>query len=282
MTTNNLKVDVYHATEANVNSYVFSDNKGTFIIDCTRNSEEARKVAALARSKGADPETMLITHGHPDHYLGMGAILQQFPNIKIVVASQGVKDDIIGFTQWMDSVNWLEGEPHMKPRSVQNPDGFDYEKRLEVLQTDEIQLPGGSILRVKSDYPPTECAHMTTVYAQDLNALFTIDLTYNKVHIWMGVGVEREHIVNWQKQLDLLNEQYGPLHPTIYPGHGNPTDVSIFDMDKKYMDDLLNTIQTSKTEDEAKQKMMQLYPDWDNTEFLLMHSIKNQMELANK
>ncbi|WP_186785914.1 MBL fold metallo-hydrolase [Paenibacillus agilis] len=282
MTANNLKVDVHHAIEANVNSYVFSDDKGTFIIDCTRNSEEARKVAALARSKGADPETILITHGHPDHYLGMGAILQEFPNIRFVVASQGVKDDIIGFTQWMDSVNWLEGEPHMKSKSDQNPDGFDYEGRLEVLQSSTLQLPGGGVLQIKSDYPPTECAHMTTVFAEDLNALFTIDLTYNKVHIWMGVGVAREHINNWQEQLDKLKEQYGPLNATIYPGHGNPTDVSIFDIDKKYMNDLLDTIEASKSEDEAKQKMMQLYPDWENTDFLLMHSVKNQFELANK
>ncbi|WP_269670957.1 hypothetical protein [Paenibacillus sp. 481] len=44
----------------------------------------------------------------------------------------------------------------------------------------------------------------------------------------------------------------------------------------------MDTIEASTSEDEAKQKMMQLYPDWENTEFLLMHSVKNQFELANK
>lgn len=277
-----LAIDVYHAVEASVNAYIFSDKKGTFIVDCTRNSEEARKVAALARSKGSTPKAMLITHGHPDHYLGMGAMLQEFPNLKIVVASQGVKDDIISFTEWMDSVNWLEGEPHMKPKSEQYPDGFDYEKRLEVLDTNEIVLPGGSVLEVNVDYPPTESAHMTTIYSRDLNALISSDLTYNKVHIWLGVGVERENINNWQKQLELLKEKYGPLKPTVYPGHGDPTDVSIFEIDKKYMDDLLNAVQISETEDQAKQKMMQLYPDWHNTEFLLIESIKYQIELSRQ
>ncbi|MEH7514284.1 MBL fold metallo-hydrolase [Gottfriedia acidiceleris] len=277
-----LAIDVYHAEEANVNAYIFSDNKGTFIVDCTRNSEEARKVAALALSKGSIPKTMLITHGHPDHYLGMGAILQEFPDLKIVVASQEVKDDIISFTEWMDSVSWLEGEPHMKPISEQYPDGFDYKMRLEVLETNEIVLPGGSVLEVNTDYPPTESAHVTTLYSRDLNAFISSDLTYNKVHIWLGVGVEREHIKNWQEQLVLLKEKYGPLEPTVYPGHGDPTDISIFEIDKKYMDDLLNAVQISETEDEAKQKMMKLYPDWQNTEFLLTQSVKNQIELFRK
>jgi glyoxylase-like metal-dependent hydrolase (beta-lactamase superfamily II) len=282
MKEKHLAIDVYHAVEANVNAYIFSDRKGAFIVDCTRNSKEARKVAALARSKGSTPKVMLITHGHPDHYLGMGAMLEEFPDLKIVVASQEVKDDIISFTKWMDSVNWLEEEPHMKPRSEQEPDGFDYEKRLEVLNTNEIVLSGGSILDINADYPPTECAHMTTIYSRDLNSLITTDLTYNKVHIWLGIGVEREHIKNWQEQLELLKEKYGPLKSTIYPGHGDPTDVSIFEINKKYMDDLLHVVQTSETEDEAKQKMMQLYSDWENTEFLLVQSIKNQTELSGR
>ncbi|PGL70108.1 MBL fold metallo-hydrolase [Bacillus sp. AFS055030] len=277
-----VSIDVYHAEEANVNAYIISDKKGTFIIDCTRNSMEARKVAALALSKGSIPKTMLITHGHPDHYLGMGAMLQEFPDLKIVVASQEVKDDIINFTEWMDSVNWLDNEVHMKPKSEKYPDGFDYNKRLEVLETNEIVLPGGSVLEVNVDYPPTESAHVTTLYSRDLNAFFSSDLTYNKVHIWLGVGVEREHIKNWQEQLALLMEKYGPLKPTVYPGHGETTDISIFEIDKKYMDDLLNAVQTSDSEDEAKQKMMQLYPKWQNTEFLLTQSIKNQFELSRK
>jgi len=277
-----LTIDVYHAEEANVNAYIISDKKGTIIVDCTRNSEEARKVAALALSKGTIPTKMLITHGHPDHYLGMGAMLQEFPDLKIVVASKEVKDDIINFTAWMDSVDWLEGEPNMKPKSEQYPDGFDYYMRLEVLETNEIILPGGSVLEVNVDYPPTESAHVTTIFSPDLNALITSDLTYNKVHIWLGVGVEREHIKNWQEQLVLLMKKYGPLEPTIYPGHGEPTDVSIFEIDKTYMDDLLNAVEISETEEEAKQKMMQLYPDWQNTEFLLTQSIKNQFEKSRQ
>ncbi|MEH7610019.1 hypothetical protein [Gottfriedia acidiceleris] len=34
----------------------------------------------------------------------------------------------------------------MKPKSEKYPDGFDYKIRLEVLETNEIVLPGGSVL----------------------------------------------------------------------------------------------------------------------------------------
>jgi hypothetical protein len=50
-----------------------------------------------------------------------------------VVASAGVKADIIGFSTWMESVGWLEGIPRMKVKSATNPDGFDYEAGLDVL-----------------------------------------------------------------------------------------------------------------------------------------------------
>ena len=79
----------YAAEEADVNAFVLADPKGTFIIDCTRNSNEAKKAADLARSKGKTPKLMLITHGHPDHYMGMAQMKKEFSGLRIVVANRG-------------------------------------------------------------------------------------------------------------------------------------------------------------------------------------------------
>ena len=84
-----IAVSVYAAEEADVNAFILADPKGTFIIDCTRNSNEAKKVADLARSKGKTPKLMLITHGHPDHYMGMAQMKKEFPGLRIVVANRG-------------------------------------------------------------------------------------------------------------------------------------------------------------------------------------------------
>lgn len=272
-----LKVYVYGAEEADVNSFVLADAKGTFIIDTTRNSREARKVVELAQSRGKAPEFLLITHGHPDHYLGMAELKKAFPHMRIVVANQGVKDDIIGFSTWMESVGWLEQEPQMKPKSTKHPDGFDYQKEIEVLDTPFIKLPGGEVLDVKSDYDATEAEHETTLYSRDLNALFASDLAYNKVHLWLGVGVPRASIEQWKRVLADLESQYGKKKSVVYPGHGKPGDVAIFAEDRTYMDALLKVVEESPSEEEAKARMTALYPDYRNADFLLAQSIKFQM-----
>jgi hypothetical protein len=40
---------------------------------------------------------------------------------------------LIGFSNWMESVGWLETETKMKVKSEQNPEGFDYSNIIEVL-----------------------------------------------------------------------------------------------------------------------------------------------------
>lgn len=274
-------VEVFSAKEANVNAFVFSDSLGTVIVDTTRNSKEARELARLARAKspnGEDPKMIFITHGHPDHYLGMGALRAEFPNARIVVASRKVKDDIIGFTKFMESVKWLEGEPGMKIRSPANPNGFDYEKEIHILEGNRLVLPGGSALEIQEVAEPTEAADETLLYSRELNSVFASDLVYNQVHLWLGVGVTPEAIQNWKENLARLKARYEPEHATIYPGHGPEGTTALFDATGKYMDDLLSVVRESGTEEEAKSKMVRKYPDWKNADFLLAQSIKFQFE----
>ena len=47
-----LNLDVYHGVEANVTSYLFTDNNIAVLVDCLRNSEEAAKLAEFVKSTG--------------------------------------------------------------------------------------------------------------------------------------------------------------------------------------------------------------------------------------
>ena len=267
----NIKLDVYHGIEASVNAYIFSDNQSMILVDCLRNSAEAKDLANFIKEKNKPLTHILITHGHPDHYLGLNIIKQQFPTAKIVVASLEIKNDVIGFSSWMESVGWLENEPAMKPKTGGNENGFDYENNIEVLNSHTLTLKEGAVLELRSDYSPSECEHLTTIYCKDLNAFFANDFCYNSVHPWLAV--DEKNRAYWKRQLDKFKNDFSALNPKVYPGHGKPADISLFNDVKKYIEDFEATVATSKTRAEAMKTMQDLYPNHQQADFLLFHSV---------
>ena len=268
---NNIQLQVYHGVEASVNAYIFSDSKSIILVDSLRNSEEATQLAQLIKKEGKPLTHLLITHGHPDHYTGMNVIKQEFPDVQIVVTTADIKNDIIGFSTWMESVGWLEKEPALKPKTVANTNGFDYEANIKVLNADTLTLPDGAILELNSSYAATECEHLTTIYSKDLNAFFANDFIYNGVHPWLAI--DKQNITNWKNQLEIFSNTYKQSDITVYPGHGKPADALVFEAMLKYINDFEQTVATAKNREEAMQKMQQLYPNHTQADFLLVYSV---------
>ena len=209
-----ITVTPYAAAESNVNAYVVSDGQGAIVIDATRNPTDGAALAALVAQRTTGPVTVLITHGHPDHFLGLGALRAALPDARFVVARPEIKADIIGMATWMTAQGWLAQLPAMQPRTADHPDGFDYAGQLEVLDAPTLTLPGGAALALTADYPATEAEHMTTAYSADANALFTGDLAYHDVHLWLGVGVTRASAAAWQTGLDGLGATWAARRRT--------------------------------------------------------------------
>jgi glyoxylase-like metal-dependent hydrolase (beta-lactamase superfamily II) len=266
-----IQLDVYNGIEATVNAYIFFDNQSLILVDCLRNSEEAKTLADVIKEHNKPLTHILITHGHPDHYLGMNVMKQEFPNARIVVATQEIKNDIIGFSTWMESVGWLDKEPSMKPKTAQNQNGFDYENNIEVLNSHALTLSEGAVLNLNSDYSAAECEHVTTIYNQELNAFFTSDFCYNGVHMWLAV--DKKNIAYWKRQLEQFKKDLADQKPKIYPGHGEASDISLFSEVKKYIQDFEETIAKSETRAEAMETMIGLYPNHRQADFLLLNSI---------
>jgi glyoxylase-like metal-dependent hydrolase (beta-lactamase superfamily II) len=258
-----------------VNAWIVANGSHALLIDTLRSEQEAAELAEVIAALGKTLWTIIVTHGHPDHYIGVRTLKERFPQARAAVASAAVKADIIGFSTWMESVGWLEGIPRMKVKSAKNLDGFDYEAELEVLADSTLVMPGGGTFQLKADYPAIEAAHMTSIFSPDLNALFTADLVYNDVHAWLGQGVTRENAEAWLSALAEIKASYARSGVMIHPGHGAAGGIDLIDRIRIYLMDFLAAARASASNAAMTERLVGLYPGYEQADFLLVYSVSN-------
>jgi glyoxylase-like metal-dependent hydrolase (beta-lactamase superfamily II) len=269
-----INIERYAGKQANVNSYLLSDANGVMVVDLLRNSPEADRLADHVQASGKKLETVFVTHGHPDHYLGLGVFHRRFPDVPVMVASREIRDDIIGFSQWMESVGWLDAEPAMKPKSNKNPDGFDYAGIVQVLETPFLRLSSEPTrIEVQCDYPGSECGHMTTLCIPEQRAFLGFDLLYNRVHAWCGTGVGKAEIENWIHSLDAIKKKTTDGDWTFYCGHGSEGKRETLSNMKGYLQTFLKVTSAAGSREEAIEKMKRSFPGFAEDDFLLVQSV---------
>jgi len=271
-----LTVTVYKGDFATVNSFIFANGRSLVVMDVQRKAVEARKLVAVIKAMKLPLTHILISHGHTDHFTGMAVFREAFPDARIVVANEDIKADIKRYAIYMDTGGETGAEPPLdpalKPRTAENPTGFDYERNIEVLPSSRLEMVGGGTLELDTDHMRAEAPYITTVYSPDLNALFLSDFGYNGVHFWMGDDISREDLLNWRAELVKIKARYAKLNPIVYPGHGDPSDMRIFDPSVRYIDDFLRVTAEAKTPEEAMAKMVALYPGYKQADFFLKYS----------
>lgn len=269
-----INIERYEGTEANVNSYILSDDENAIVVDALRNSKEAESLADHIETKGKKLNCIFITHGHADHYMGLRVLHRRFPNVPIKVATSAIKEDLIGFSQWMESVGWLEGEPLMKVKTTENPEGFDYANLVSVIDEPFLTLPlEANRIHVHADYPGNECGHMTTLTIPEQKAFLASDLLYDKVHAWCGPGTNRQEIHQW---IDILNEILEIEDAdkwTFYAGHGQSGDQTLVTNMKGYLQQFLKITASETTQQGAMDRLTAAFPGFAQDDFLLVHSV---------
>ncbi len=93
----------------------------------------------------------------------------------------------------------------------------------------------------------------------------------------MGDDISRERIAAWRSTLLTLKEKYTALNPRVYPGHGEPTNMGLFDRMVGYIDAFTRITAAARSREAAFRSMQALYPDYEQADFFLKYSIENHV-----
>jgi glyoxylase-like metal-dependent hydrolase (beta-lactamase superfamily II) len=236
---------------------IFGD-RDAVLVDALMTVAEATVLAQWVALHDRDLTTVYITHGHGDHYLGLPAVLGQFPAARVVAAPGTVR-------QMRERESDPSGGifrtlfPGQVAESVPLP---------EPLESREIGLEG-SVLEVietgRTDAPDT-----TSLYVADLGLVVAGDVAYNHCHMFVG-NTTPDGREEWLAALDRL----AALKPDAVvcghkdPSRGNPPTVLA--ESRGYLEYYGQLRQAAVPDEDLFTAMVDRYPDWvSRQQFLIL------------
>jgi len=226
-----------------VNSHLIMGAKEAILVDAQFTRSEAKKVAEMVKQSGRSLKTIFITHGHPDHYLGLEILTKEFPSAQVLATPEVIKD--IQQTAQGKLSYW---KPIYKDDLA---DGFILPTALK---SNFLDLEGEKIQVIKLG--PGESENATVLYIPSLQTLVSGDVVYSSVHLWLA----EDRPEGWLKNLEKLSS-LGPIQ-MILPGHGPTGDKALISANASYIQNFMGLTKGDLKKDVAISKLEALYPDF--------------------
>jgi len=190
-----------------------------------------------------------ITHGHGDHWFGLGTVLERFPNARAFALPAVIEQMRRGSTpEFLDSF-WKPRFDGKLPRDL----AF-----AEPLGDHTIELEGHELIAVElghTDTDQTSCLHVP-----DVGLAVAGDAAYNDVHLYLAES-DPQGRREWIAALDTIES----LHPqTVIAGHqraGRHDGPEIIEETRQYIRDFDRISETTSTARDLYDQVLALYPD---------------------
>src|SRR6266403_4400215 len=173
------------------------------LVDAFMTVEQANALADWIASKNKNLTTIYITHGHGDHWFGVGTVLKRFPNARVVATPNTVKV-MQGNASPQGLAAWGAGFPGQIPENL---------VMAEELKGNVIALEGRELVVVELGHTDTDATTCLHVPSADL--VVAGDAAYNEVHLYLAES-NAETRREWIAALDTVES----LKPrTVIAGH---------------------------------------------------------------
>jgi glyoxylase-like metal-dependent hydrolase (beta-lactamase superfamily II) len=222
------------------------------LVDTFLTIDQSVQLADEVAASGKNLTHVYITHGHGDHFFGLGALKQRFPNVR-AVATAAVIDRIAGQLEpdMLDGF-WRQRFPGQIPDDPIVP---------ESLGGASIELEGRALIPIDTGY--TDTADSTSLHVPSIGLIAAGDVVYNGIHPYLGESSAQTR-PQWIDALDKL----GTLGArAVVAGHkipGNDDDPEAIAQTRQYLRDFIRLDQATDTPRQLFDAMIELYPDRAN------------------
>jgi glyoxylase-like metal-dependent hydrolase (beta-lactamase superfamily II) len=218
------------------------------LVDALMTMEESRALADWVVAKGKNVTAVFVTHAHGDHFFGAPAILERFPNAKLV-STPGV----VEFMGAQYGPRWFGG--FWDPRF---PGQISATHLIaEPLSDGVIELEGEQLRAIELGHADTDGS--AALHVPSIGLVVAGDAVYGDVHLYLAEskGTGRG---DWLAALETIEK----LAPTaVVSGHkrdGDPDSPEDIARTRRYIQDFDTAVQKATGYQDLYDAMVTLYP----------------------
>ena len=237
-------------------------SRDAVLVDAFMTAKQADALADWVAAKNKNLTTIYITHGHGDHWFGVGTLLERFPSATAVATPEVVKVMRQNATPERLSKGWKAAFPGQIPDNL---------VIAEELKGNVIDLEGQELVAVGLGHTDTD--NTTCLDVPSIGLVVAGDAAYNDVHLYLAESnaqTRRE----WISALDKI-ESLDPR--AVVASHKRPENDDnprIIEETRQYIRDFDRLAETTRTAQELYDKMLELYPNRVNPGWALWSSAR--------
>jgi glyoxylase-like metal-dependent hydrolase (beta-lactamase superfamily II) len=222
------------------------------LVDAFLTVEQAAALVEWVAASGKNLATIYVTHGHGDHFFGIGTLQDRFPNARAVAMPDVVKSMEQQASPEYVSNFWNARYPGQIPERL---------VIAEELKGNVIQLEGRDLVVVEVGHTDTD--HTTCLHVPSAGLVVAGDAAYNDVHLYLAESNAETHR-EWIVALDTIES----LKPrAVIAGHKKPgkdDSPRIIEETRQYIRDFDRLAGMTTTTRELYDKMLEIYPNRAN------------------
>jgi glyoxylase-like metal-dependent hydrolase (beta-lactamase superfamily II) len=262
ITTSDLPPGMEQAMFQAIASTLIYGKRDAVLVDAFMTDKQANELADWVAASGKNLTTIYITHGHGDHWFGIGTLLERFPNARAVATPDVVKVMHQHASPEILEKVWKASFPGQIPERL---------VIAEELKGNVIELEGHELVAVELGHTDTD--YTTCLNVPSIGLVVAGDAAYNDVHLYL-VESNAKSRREWVSALDRI-ESLNP-HAVIasHKRPGNDDNPQIVEETRRYIRDFDRLVAITATAKELYDKMLEIYPNRVNPEWALWSSAR--------